>query len=54
MAKRSRVTVGKLVASTNPLRKILAKRLDMRVLYTTNGFSHKIISERAVGVAVTT
>ena len=54
MAKRSRITVGRLVASTNPLRKIFARRLNVEVTYCKSGFTNRIISERVVGIAVST
>ena len=43
---RKRMSIGTLVASTNPLRHIQAKRLVKHVVYKTN---YKIISEHIMG-----
>lgn len=51
MAKRNRITVGQLVASSNPLRKIFATRLEVQVLYVDTKFSKRIVSEKIVGIA---
>jgi hypothetical protein len=47
---RRRIQKGTLVASTNPLRKIKAKRLVVEVLYN---FRHGIIREKTVSLRET-
>lgn len=44
---RRRISKGTLVGSTNPLRKIKAKRLVIEVLYN---FRHGIVKEKTVDV----
>ena len=44
---RRRIQKGTLVGSTNPLRKIKAKRLVVEVLYN---FRHGIVRERTIDV----
>ena len=44
---RRRIQKGTLVGSTNPLRRIKAKRLVVEVLYN---FRHGIIRERTIDV----
>ena len=50
MAKRNRILVGRLVASTNKITNIIGKRLDVEVKYVVNGLSNKIISQNVIGV----
>lgn len=47
--KRNRTRIAKayLVASTNNLNRIIAKRLNVEVTYEKN--NHRIISERVIG-----
>jgi len=47
---RPRITRGTLVGSTNPLRKIKARRLVVEVLYN---FRHGIVKERTVSLRET-
>lgn len=44
---RRRISKGTLVGSTNPLRKIKAKRLVIEVLYN---FRHGIVKEKTIDV----
>lgn len=44
---RRRIFKGTLVGSTNPLRKIKAKRLVIEVLYN---FRHGIVTEKTIDV----
>ena len=44
---RPRLAKGTLVGSTNPLRRIKAKRLIVEVIYN---FKHRIVTERVVDV----
>lgn len=44
---RRRIYKGTLVASTNPLRRILSKRLIVEVLYN---FRHGIVIEKVIDV----
>ncbi len=48
--KRNKVLVGKLVASTNKLRNIMGKRLDVEVKYLTTGLPYQIISQNVIGI----
>lgn len=48
--KRNRVSVGRLVASTDKIRNIMGKRLEIEVRYITSGLTHKIISQSVIGV----
>lgn len=50
MAKRNRLKVGRLVASTNNLRNIMGKRLEVQVLYRDSGFSNKIVAQNVIGI----
>lgn len=50
MAKRNRLSVGRLVASTNPLRNIIGKRLDVEIKYTTHGLYNRIVNESVIGI----
>jgi hypothetical protein len=42
--KRTRIITGKFVASSNHLKNIMGKRLDVSVKYVQSGFSNRIIS----------
>ena len=46
--RRKRIQKGTLVASTNVLRSIKARRLIVKVVY--NYLSHSIISEKVCGI----
>lgn len=46
--KRNRIAKAYLVASTNNLNRIIAKRLNVEVTYQKN--NHKIISEKVIGI----
>ena len=47
---RKHFKTGQLVASTNPLRKILSKRLIISVRIVDKGLSKQVISEEVVGI----
>lgn len=46
--KRNRIAKAYLVASTNNLNRIIAKRLNVEVTYQKNNY--KIISEKVIGI----
>lgn len=48
--KRNRIAKAYLVASTNNLNRIIAKRLKIEITYQKN--NHKIIFERVIGQKV--
>jgi hypothetical protein len=48
--KRKRIKTGRLVASTNHLRSIQSKRLDILVKYVSNAFNNTIISQEIIGI----
>ena len=48
--KRNKVLVGRLVASTDKIRNIMGKRLEVEVKYITSGLTHQIISQNVIGV----
>ena len=48
--KRSRIVPGRLVASTDPLKNIKAKRLDILVQYVEKGISNRILSISTIGI----
>ncbi len=50
MAKRNRILVGRLVASSNKIRNIMGKRLEVEVKYIKNGLTNRIISQNVIGV----
>ena len=50
MAKRNRLSVGRLVASSNPLTNIIGKRLEVEVKYATNGLCNRILSKNVIGI----
>lgn len=50
MAKRNRILKGKLVASTDRLRHIASKRLDVEILYVKRDFNYEIIKETILGI----
>lgn len=50
MRKRNRISVGRLVASTDKLKNIMGKRLEVEVKYITSGLTNKIISQNVIGV----
>lgn len=50
MAKRNRLLVGKLVASSNPITNIIGKRLDVEVKYSAKGLYNRIVSTTVIGV----
>ena len=47
MTKRTRFFTGNLVASTNTLKNIMGKRLNVEVRFTISG---RIISQKIVGI----
>lgn len=47
IAMRRRINKGTLVGSTNPLRRIVSKRLVVEVLYN---FRHGIVKEKTIDV----
>lgn len=49
-SKRTRIITGKFVASSNHLRNIMGKRLDISVQYVHSGFSNRIISQETIGI----
>lgn len=49
MAKKNRIRFGRLVASTNPLRAIEAKRLDIQVKFRI-GLPNEILSTKVIGI----
>jgi len=48
--KRNRIISGKFVASTNNLKNIMGKRLDVTVKYVETGFCNRIVSQEIVGI----
>ena len=50
MAKRNRISSGRLVASTNRLKQIASKRLDIEVLYVKKTFGYDVIKENILGI----
>lgn len=50
MGTRKRVCIGALVASTNKLKAIKSKRLNVRIIYSNTGLFNNIISEKTVGL----
>lgn len=48
--KRTRIIPGRLVASSDPLKNIKAKRLDILVQYVEKGISNKILSISTLGI----
>jgi hypothetical protein len=48
--KRNRIISGRFVASTDNLKNIRGKRLDIVVKYVEKGFSNRIISMETVGI----
>ena len=48
--KRTRIILGKFVASTNNLKNIQGKRLDIAVKYVETGFCNRIISMETIGI----
>lgn len=50
MAKRNRLSVGRLVASSNPITNIIGKRLEVEVKYSTKGLYNRIVCKNILGV----
>lgn len=48
--KRNRLAIGRLVASSNPLRNIQGKRLDIIVKYSIGMFSNRIVSQEVIAI----
>lgn len=48
--KRNRISIGRLVASTNNLRNIMGKRLEVEVKYRTSGLQNYIVSQNVIGI----
>lgn len=48
--KRNKILVGRLVASTDKIRNIMGKRLEVEVKYVTSGLTNRIISQNVIGV----
>jgi hypothetical protein len=48
--KRPRIKTGRLVASTNHLKNIQSKRLDIIVKYVSKAFNNTIISQEIIGI----
>lgn len=48
--KRNRLAIGRLVASSNPLRNIIGKRLDVIVKYNIGIFSNRVVSQEVIGI----
>lgn len=48
--KRARIITGKFVASSDNLRNIIGKRLDVSVKYVQGGLYNRIISQETVGI----
>lgn len=48
--KRKRLSFGTLVVSTSKLVNIQARRLIVRVSYSTDGLSNRIVAENVLGV----
>jgi hypothetical protein len=49
-SKRTRIITGKFVASSNHLKNIMGRRLDVSVRYVQSGFSNRIISMNTIGI----
>ena len=49
MGTRKRVCVGMLVASSNKLKHIKSKRLNVRVIYSNKGLFNNVLSEKIIG-----
>ena len=47
---RKRFKTGQFVASSNTLKNIMGKRLDISVRYVTGAFGCKVISEKTIGI----
>jgi hypothetical protein len=50
--KRTRVKTGMLMFSTNPLKSIMCKRLQVLVRYTTAGMFSNIVKQIIIGIKV--
>lgn len=50
MAKRNRISIGRLVASTDNLKNIMGKRLEVEIRYIKTGFNYKIIYQDVIGI----
>ena len=48
--KRNRLAIGRLVASSNPLKHIQGKRLDIVVKYVRGTFCNRVVSQETIGI----
>lgn len=49
MGTKKRVCIGMLVASSNKLKHIKSKRLNVRVIYSNKGLFNNVLSEKITG-----
>ena len=49
MSTRKRVCIGMLVTSSNKLKHIKSKRLNVRVIYSNKGLFNNVLSEKITG-----
>ena len=48
--KRNRLAIGRLVASSNPLRNIQGKRLDIVVKYNIGSLFNRVVSQEVIAI----
>lgn len=48
--KRNRLAIGRLVASSNPLRNIQGKRLDIVVKYSIGSLFNRVVSQEVIAI----